>query len=358
VSSARAFSRHLAITYALLLLYASLHPLSGWQDKGLPLLGYLIAPWPKYFGFDDLCVNILGYIPLGLTLVPALSWNWSRRKRVLVTTLFAMLLSFSLESLQGFLPTRISSNIDLAANTFGALLGALIGARWGRAMFEPGRGLARWRERYIADGLSGDIALILIALWLLMQLTPDQLLFTGGELRRLLGIAPPLPFGADRLIRFEAAQTASMMLALGLFARCTLRVSGVALVVALLFVGIGARIVASASFFIPSSPLIWLTPGVEYGLLIGIALLLCALRLPKVAQHALAGTSLLMASLLINVMPESPYSLDTAIIRRANYPNFYGLCRLVAALWPFAALAYLSVLGLWRGEGLEGENAL
>ena len=98
-----------------------------------------------------------------------------------------------------------------------------------------------------------------------------------------------------------------------------------------------------------------MTPGVEYGLLVGGVLLAVALHLPKVAQHALAGAGLLMATVLVNMMQESPYLLNSgpAIIERANYPNFYGLCRLVAGLWPFAALAYLSALGLWRGERLR-----
>jgi len=338
--------------------------MSGWQDKGLPIFDYLIAPWPKYFEPAEIIVNLIGYMPLGLVVISALPRRWSWKKRVAVTVLCAMLFSFCMETAQNFLPTRISSNVDLAANTFGAFLGALVGARWGAAIFAPGRGLARWRERIIADdGLAGDVALILIVLWVFVQLTPDQLLFAGGELRRLLDIAPPLPFEPGRLIVFETAQTASMMLAVGLFARCTLRTPGPMLIVALLALGMGARLVGSASFFVPSSPLVWLTPGVQYGVFVGAALLAIALRLPRVAQHALAGASLLMASVLINMMPESPYFLRNisggpVIIRRANYPNFYALCRLIAAVWPFVALAYLSALGLWRGERLANEHSV
>jgi hypothetical protein len=263
-----------------------------------------------------------------------------------------------METLQNFLPTRVASNIDLAVNSLGALLGALAGMRWGQALFAPGRGLARWRERYITDGLTGDAGLILIMLWLLVQLTPNHLLFPGGEWRKLLGIAPPLPFAAGRLIAFETAQTASMLVAVGLFARCTLHISGKTLLMALLTLGIGARTLASVYWLMPSAPLAWVTPGAGYGLLIGGGLLVLALYLPRVAQHALAGTTLLMASMLINMMPESPYILNSgpSVIRSGNYSNFYGLCRLVAALWPFAALAYLSVLGLWRGERLEDKS--
>jgi len=358
------FSRHLAIVYVALLICASLYPMSGWQDMGLPIFDYLIAPWPKYFDPGEIVVNIIGYMPLGFVVVPALPRHWSWKKSVAVTALCAVLFSFCMETAQNFLPTRVSSNVDLLANGFGAFLGALAGVRWGQAIFAPGRGLARWRERIIADdGLTGDVALILIVLWVFVQLTPDQLLFAGGELRRLLDIASPLPFEPARLIVFETAQTASMMLAVGLFARCTLRTPGPMLIVALLALGMGARLLGSASFFVPSSPLAWMTPGVQYGFFTGAALLFIALRLPRVAQHALAGASLLMASVLINMMPESPYFLRNvsggpAVTRRANYQNFYALCRLIAALWPFVALAYLSALGLWRGERLANEHSI
>jgi len=322
---------------------------------GLPIFDYLIAPWPRYFEIGEIIVNFIGYMPLGFVMVFALPQSWAWKRQVAITVLCAALLSFCMETMQNFLPMRVSSNVDLLANSVGAFLGALAGVRWGQAIFAPGRGLTYWRERYIADdGLTGDIALILIVLWVFVQLTPDQLLFAGGELRSLLDIPPPLPFEPARLIVFETAQTASMMLAVGLFARCTLRTSGSALVLGLLLLGMGARLAGSTFFFVPSNPLAWLTPGVQYGFFTGAALLFIALRLPRVAQHALAGASLLMASVLINVIPESPYSGGgPVIIRRANYLNFYALCRLVAAIWPFAALAYLSALGLWRGERLE-----
>ena len=364
MSSPRSFPRHLAIVYVALLICASLYPMSGWRVMGLPLFDYLIAPWPKYFDPSEIIVNLIGYMPLGLLVVPALPQHWSWKKKVVVTVLCALLLSLCMETMQNFLPARVSSSVDLFANGFGAFLGALAGVRWGPAIFAPGRGLARWRERIIADdGLTGDVALILIVLWVFVQLTPDQLLFAGGELRRLLNIASPLPFDPGRLIVFETAQTASMMLAVGLFARCTLRTPGPSMIVALLALGMSARLVGSASFFVPSSPLAWLTPGVQYGFFVGAVLLFIALRLPRVAQHALAGASLLTASVLINMMPESPYFLRSvgggpAIIRRANYPNFYALCRLIAAVWPFVALTYLSALGLWRGERLASEHSV
>jgi VanZ family protein len=337
----------------VLVIYACLHPMSGWQSSGLPVFDYLAAPWPKYFSAEDMVFNILGYLPLGLTLVASLPMAWTGRRKVLITILLASLLSFGLETIQVFLPGRIASNLDIAANFTGALAGALIGERWGKSLFSSPHGLARWRERVIIAGPCGDVGLILFGLWLLAQLTPESLLFAIGDLRRLFGSAQPLPFQAGRLIAFEAAQTTSIMLAVGLAASCLSRTRlGPILVLALLAAGIGARVLATTFFFIPANPLAWLSPGARYGLAIGGLALAITLCLPRIIQRALAGTSLLAATVLINLMPISPYLLDSGhtIVTRGNFLHFHGLSTLVASLWPMAALGWLSVLGLWQGE--------
>ncbi|MCL2644955.1 MAG: VanZ family protein, partial [Betaproteobacteria bacterium] len=176
MSSSRNFPRHLAVVYVALLICASLYPMGNWRVTGLPVFDYLVAPWPKYFEAGEIVVNLIGYMPLGFILVCALPQSWAWKRQVAVAVLCAVLLSFCMETVQNFLPTRVSSNVDLAANSLGALLGALVGVWWGRPVFAPGRGLTYLRERLIADdGLTGDIALILIVLWVLVQLTPDQL---------------------------------------------------------------------------------------------------------------------------------------------------------------------------------------
>ncbi|MDO9598561.1 MAG: VanZ family protein [Azoarcus sp.] len=346
--------RNLAIAYALLVAYACLHPFSGWRESGLPLFDYLVAPWPKYFQVEDLVFNVLGYVPLGLILAATLPATWPRLRMVAVATLLASLFSFSLETIQHFLPSRVSSNVDLGANIVGALLGSLLGARWGHALFAPRGGLSRWRGEHVIGGHTGDLGLILLGLWLLTQLTPDSLLFGSGDIRRLLDIPPPLPFSPERFIGFEAALTTATVVAVGLFARCMMRTPGPAPIVILLLLGIAAKTLAAATFFIPPDPLAWLTPGAERGLAVGLALLAAALLLPRVVQHAFAGTALLTATALVNLMPENPYlGNGHTLLNRGNFLNFHGLTQLVASLWPFVALAYLSALGLWRGEHLD-----
>lgn len=78
--------------------------------------------------------------------------------------------------------------------------------------------------------------------------------------------------------------------------------------------------------------------------------------LPRLAQHALAGTALLGATALVNLMPDNPYlAYNRQLAQLSNVLNFHGLTEWVDSLWPFAALAYLSALGLWRGEHLSAK---
>lgn len=356
-SSSPALPRNLALAWSALICYACLHPFSGWYSSGLPALDYLLAPWPKYFILNDLLFNIAGYLPFGLLVASSLVHRHSRARSVLLTALLATLLSFSLETLQNFLPSRVASNLDIAGNLIGASLGALLGAGWGKAWFGRGGLVRRWRENCFIRGRSGDAGLILLGLWLLAQLSVHDLLFSSGDLRRLLGIAAPLPFSAERFIAFDSALTASAMLGVGLLARCMIRTPNPAPLLILLALGVAAKALSSTVFFASGSALTWLTPGASRGLLIGTPLLLLGLLLPRLIQHALAGTALLTATALVNIMPDNPYlPYHQQLNQISNILNFHGLTELVNSLWPFAALAYLSALGLWRGEHLSARR--
>lgn len=356
---ASSLPRNLALAYAVLVIYACLHPFAGWKASGLPLFDFLVAPWPKYFQPIDLVLNMLGYLPLGFVTVAALPRGWPRWRWVVVAALLGAGLSFSLETVQNLLPSRVSSNVDLGANAAGALAGALLGARCAHPLFDHRGGLHRWRAERIVGGHTGDAGLILLGLWLLAQLTPDGLLFGSGDLRGLLGLPAPLLFSPERFIGFETGLIAASVLALGLLARCMMRVPRPWPVVVLFLLGLGAKSIATSTFFVPGEPLAWLTPGAARGLALGSVLLALALLLPRVLQHALAGSALLAATALINLMPENPYLfLGRRLLNQGNFLNFHGLTQLVASLWPFAALAYLSALGLWRGEHLAGERRL
>ena len=45
--------RYLALAYAALIVYASLHPFSGWRDGNLTPFSFLEAYWPRYWTHLD-----------------------------------------------------------------------------------------------------------------------------------------------------------------------------------------------------------------------------------------------------------------------------------------------------------------
>jgi hypothetical protein len=68
--------------------------------------------------------------------------------------------------------------------------------------------------------------------------------------------------------------------------------------------------------------------------------------LPPSFRIALAGVSLMTATVLVNIAPFNPYSVAAlAAWRQGHFLNFNGLTRLAASFWPFLTLPYLFLLG-------------
>ena len=85
--------------------------------------------WPiKNNDFADLIVNTLGFIPFGFLFSFWLSraLKLSPRRTCLIIILLGIAVSRSIELLQSYLPTRVSSQMDLVCNTLGAILGLRI----------------------------------------------------------------------------------------------------------------------------------------------------------------------------------------------------------------------------------------
>ena len=74
----------------------------------------------------DVIANILGFMPFGFVLCGFFALSRPRPQAILISTLVGGLLSFSVESLQYYIPQRDSSLTDVISNTTGTLLGALI----------------------------------------------------------------------------------------------------------------------------------------------------------------------------------------------------------------------------------------
>ncbi len=73
-SAAARLAGWFAAAIGLLIVYACLHPFTGWRDPALPPLGFLSVPLPtgRYLLWSDVVVNVLGTVPFSFALVPAL----------------------------------------------------------------------------------------------------------------------------------------------------------------------------------------------------------------------------------------------------------------------------------------------
>jgi VanZ family protein len=332
---------YLAAAYALLAVYGSLYPFTGWTDSGAPLAAFLTAGWPRYTTAFDIAINVAAYVPMGFLWVAALRPGLGRWLAPPAALAIGTSLSLCLETLQNFLPSRVPSNLDFGGNAIGTLIGTIAGTVWGATLLGGGR-LHALRHRVFVAGTMADKGLLLILLWLLTQFNPETLLFGNGDLRELLEL-DALPYDADDFARIEAmivgANTLAMALLVSLLA---LRRTPVLVVMA------AALIAKSFAFLLIMNGhdgLAWATEGSLAGFGVGMAIWLLASLLPARWRQALATMALLFAAIVVNLAPENPYLENTyQIWNPGQFLNFHGLTRLTSNLWPFLALPWLILL--------------
>ncbi|HXZ54847.1 MAG TPA: VanZ family protein [Burkholderiales bacterium] len=339
-------ARYLFVAYLLLVVYASLHPFSGWRDRGLPAFAYLTASFNRPVPAFDVLVNVLGYFPLGFLAVLAAYPRARGAAGVAFAVTCSVLASFVLESLQVYLPTRTASNLDLIANTAGGTLGAIAAFAAARQLMDDGR-LEGLRRELFLPGRRVDLGLVLLGLWLFSQLNPETLLFGTGDLRDLFKVPSGKLYPAEVFLRVEAGVACANGLAAGLLAACLVArgqpTRGVVLL--LLAVALAAHSLAFGLLVNPQDALAWVTPGALYGVAAAIALLMIVISLPRTAQLPLIGIALLAATAIVNLAPPNPYNTATfSLWQQGQSLNFNGLTRLVAIVWPFAAMLYLVLL--------------
>lgn len=159
------------LVYLLMLVYGTLYPFSGWQIPEGGFFQHFLEAEISNLSRTDMITNVLIYIPAGLLWMGF----WARRitlpTGVLLAGLLGVALSFSLEAIQVFLPTRTSALSDLFLNGMGAAIGG------GIALILSGH--TRWgvwlhnlrNDTYIPGALT-SVGLIVFGLWGLSQLSP------------------------------------------------------------------------------------------------------------------------------------------------------------------------------------------
>lgn len=334
----------------VLTIYASLYPLEGWHNHGLSPFAYLDAPWPRYITAFDIAANLLGYMPYGFLCVAVLEPRTRGVGAVVVATGSACVLSLVLEAAQSYLPARVAMNLDVLCNVAGAAIGATLAAAIAPRWMREGP-LGRARGALFLPGVEIDVGLVLIGLWLFTQLNPATLLFAAGDLRDLVAATAGRARRPEFFAGVEAFTAAANLIGVGLLVSALAKPGQPvrALICALVGVALSVKIAAFAVLLRAENVLAWLTPGAQYGLLAGLAVVLFAVQMPRTARLAVAAVLLMAATVLVNLAPPNPYLVATLKLwQQGHFLNFNGLTRLVSALWVFAALAYLIYLAAQR----------
>ncbi len=336
-----------ALAYSLVIIYASLHPFTGWRTD-LPFGAFLFAPWPRWISLEDVGFNFAAYLPLGFLLALALCARLHPRNAVLLALISCVALSLVLESAQQYLPVRIASTVDLLVNACGGMVGALIAP-----LFAPGHrlgeSLALLRHRWFIGGPRGDAVLVLAGLWLLTQLHAAPINMGNGDLRASLELIAQFAYTPESYRYAEAGIVLLNITALGLLLGSVARNIGSEYWRALALFIAGACVLKTLAAWLilrTPTPWNWLTPGFFMGLAAAIALLLVLVRLPPRGRGFAALLLLIAALVLVNSTPENPYrSLPVHLLpgRVGHFLSFTNMSRALSDLWPFLTLLFLVV---------------
>ncbi|MFM9882454.1 MAG: VanZ family protein [Burkholderiales bacterium] len=342
-SNASHLARYLLAAYTVLVVYASLHPLHGWHDRGASLFAFLEPVMPRYATAFDTIINIAAYVPFGFLVMAALHpMRWAA-VGVAIALAASVALSGAMEALQTLLPNRVSSNLDFVLNVAGGFTGALAGA-WFAPRLIDNETARRLRVTWFRPGARTDLGLVIVALWLLTQLNPETLLFGTGSLRGVLETVPGTLHPVGVFVGVEAVVAAAHLVAAGLFVGMLVRPrrSFWVIITLVIAAAIVLRAFAFATLFSPENMFRWATSGALQGLVAGLMMLLLVARFRRTIRVVIACLFFMFATALVNVVPGNPYTANALQVwRQGHFLNFNGLTGFVSTLWPFLALAYL-----------------
>ena len=346
----------LALAYLLVIAYASLQPFRDWRAPPEEVLHFLFSAWPPYITLRDVAVNVAAYLPLGFLFSIACGGRIGPARGAMAATFAAALVSLSMEAAQMFLPARIASNIDLLANTLGALLGSMAAPLFAPTRILGGK-LHAARHHLFRDGMKAEAGLAIVGLWLITQLHPTAQPFGSGGIRATFNLPAYLAHTPSLALGSQAIVVLLSLTGVGLMVYALMRDAArpLPVIATLIAAVLLIKIFTAVVFGLASAPVAWLTPGVMLGLLIGSALLYGAAHLPRLAQLIVAAGCIAAATVAINLAPVNPYhSVPSLLLTRgtSHFLSFSSIVRALSELWPLLAIGYLAwVLGARAAGG-------
>ena len=337
---------YLAAGYALLIVYASLSPFTGWQEQGLEFSAVLAEPLLLHYTWVDVVANLSAYLPFGLLLGLMLDVRFGAGRSTLLATLGGVALSATMEYAQMYLPLRTSSNLDLLSNSAGALAGALLAASIApRAWFALH--LKHWRMRLFHTDARRDFGLALVALWMFAQINPSLPMlgnvFISEAARLPFAVMQPEPF---KLVESVAVALNLLMMGMLLLTLLRHRRDAVIMLVLILCAVALAKFVAAAVLLKSWALLLWLNSEAMLGTFAGVLLLAAAGRLPRARLLFIAMCVALAYLSLAHGLLDSGAPSSAMRLYHWHYGHlltYNGLSQTVALVFPFLMLGYL-----WR----------
>ncbi|MEO8384018.1 MAG: VanZ family protein [Betaproteobacteria bacterium] len=344
------------LTYLCILAYASLNPFFGWRWPE----AFTLFASPRYVIAFDVLINIAAYAPLGAMLASVLrqrshygSLKLASSVKIWCSTVAACAaVSLGFELLQAFLPGRVSSAIDLFANTFGAALGAaLVLAAPGRLLIATWR---HWRHRHFSPGDMTGWGLILLALWVFAQLNPAIPFFEAGNIANPLNAGsahaydPPVLLPQAACIMFNVCGFV-LFVALLMPPKPAVMLN----ILMLLAGGLVLKIAMAAMMLKAPQMIDWMAPARVIGLTSGLILAAYFVRL-RFRWRAFCATLFVFAGGLMAKITSSYGAFDETL-RLFYWPhgqlvNFASLTRWINEIWPLLAVLFLASLFVTRHE--------
>jgi len=174
----------LLIAYVVLILYGSFYPFSGWVSERDPF-AFLSEGARLRISLGDVVTNVLAYVPLGFLLRRSVFGRMSPILEGAKATIAGVALSICVEMVQAYLPTRVSSLVDVMTNTLGTLIGASL-ATFLHSDHGLTRALRRVYQKWIVQGGVANIGVFGLALWALVQVLPLVPSLDVGKFRHAL----------------------------------------------------------------------------------------------------------------------------------------------------------------------------
>lgn len=358
---------------AALIVYATLHPLSGWHwPEGqaftwiLPKVGHELT--------NDLVGNLLGYLPFGAILCLAhLRSGRHAAWAAAATVLTGSVMSYSLELTQFTVPGRVPSVSDWILNTLGMAWGALAAAT------VHALGLVdiwhRLREKWFIPQAGHGLALLWA--WPIGLLFPPPLPLGEGQLLPHLRIVlveltagtpfqpwllpeDPLTLWASvhaavvgsRWLSTVEALTVAAGLLMPMCVACALarpRPLRLILLSGAVLMAVGITTLSTALNFGPAHAFTWMTEPTLTGLLLGAVAGGALVNRARTTSAWVGVLTVCALVVLIHLAPSDPYYAQTLQAwENGRFIRFHGLSRWIGILWPYVALLWLAGRALGR----------